>query len=67
MKVITLTAPQIAALAPLKAAQASAFTSLSTATKAVQAELASIATAAGITEQRPRLTLSDDGNSLIVQ
>lgn len=67
MKVITLTAPQIAALAPLLATRASALVALSTAAKAVQAELASIATAADVTEQRPRLTLSDDGNSLIVQ
>jgi hypothetical protein len=67
MKVITLTADQITALAPLKAAQATAFSALSTAVKAVQAELVSIADGAGVTDKHPRLSLSDDGNSLIVQ
>lgn len=67
MKVITLTAPQIAALAPLQATQASACTAHQAAYAAVQAELASIATAAGVTAKHPRLSLSDDGNSLIVQ
>lgn len=67
MQVITLTADQIAALAPLKAAQTSACSAHQIAVAAVQAELTSIATAAGVTSKRPRLSLSDDGNSLIVQ
>jgi hypothetical protein len=66
MKVITLTADQKTALAPLQAAQASACTAHHAAAAAVQAELAAIATAAGVTDRRPRLSLSDDGNSLIV-
>jgi hypothetical protein len=67
MKVITLTTDQLTALAPLKATQATACTAHQAAVAAVQAELAAIATAAGVTAKHPRLSLSDDGNSLIVQ
>jgi len=65
MKVIALTAPQIAALAPLKAAETAACTAHQAAAAALRAELVIIATASGVVGRR--LSLSDDGNSLVVE
>lgn len=66
MKVITLTAAQISALAPLKSAAATALEAYRTAQDAYNKELSSIASAAGTTSRFPRLNLSDDGKNLIV-
>lgn len=67
MKAIALTAAQIVALAPLNAAHTKAASDHQAANAAVKAQLASIASAAGVTVRHPRLTLSDDGKFLIVE
>jgi hypothetical protein len=67
MKVITLTADQKAALAPLKATLDAEAASYTAARVAYDAEVQAILTAAGVTDKRPRPALSDDGNSIIVR
>jgi hypothetical protein len=66
MKVITLTADQKAALAPLKATLDAAAIPYQAAYAAYDAEVQVILAAADVTGRQPRVVLSDDGNSLIV-